>query len=238
MSGIKENGIMKMNKWFYLAGLVMIVCVFSILSCVANSLYSVNLRYDAADAVIPSYLIADQKIQGKTISVAEFTDTRQMEDRLVIGRVVEKDGMKILVLPQYTKPTQALAQGIKEYLRKAGYKVTAKLEKWDLREENLPKINSRILVGGNIEEMEITCRRGFPTNSYKTTIKLNIILVDLVKNKIVYKSTVESVSSQEYVYFSEEHLGDQASIALGDSIEKVFEEKAVALKIKEILAAQ
>jgi hypothetical protein len=59
-----------------------------------------------------------------------------------------------------------------------------------------------------------------------------------VKNKIVYKSTVESVSSQEYVYFSEEHLGDQASIALGDSIEKVFEEKAVALKIKEILAAQ
>ena len=229
---------MKINKWCYLVKLVMIVCVFSILSCVANSLYSVNLRYDAAGAIVPSYLIADQKVQGKTISVAEFTDTRKIEDRLVIGKVVEKDGMKILVLPQYTKPTQALGQGIKEYLKKAGYKVTAKLEKWDSNEENFPKINSRILVGGNIEEMEITCRRGFPTNSYKTTIKLKIIIADLGNNRIIYKSTVESVISQEHVSFSEERLGEQASIALGDSIEKVFEEKAVALKIKGILAAQ
>jgi hypothetical protein len=229
---------MKTNRWCYLARLVPIVCVCSIFGCIANSLYSVNLRYDAANVVIPSYLTADQKAQGKTISVAEFTDTRQMEDRLVIGRVMERDGMKTLVLPKYTKPTQALAQGIKEYLGKAGYKVTAKIEKWDLKEENLPKINSRILVGGNIEEMEITCRRGFPTNTYKTTIKLNIILADLANNKIIYKTTVESVSSQEHVSFSEERLGDQASIALGDSIGKVFEEKALAQKIKEIMSAQ
>ena len=229
---------MKINKWCYLARLVLIVCVCSIFGCIANSLYSVNLRYDAANAVIPSYLRADQKGQGKTISVAEFTDTRQMEDRLVIGRVVERDGMKTLVLPKYTKPTQALAQGIKEYLSKAGYKVFPKIAKWDLKEENLPKSDSRILVGGNIEEMEITCRRGFPTNSYKTTIKLNIVLADLANNKIIYKRTVESVSSQEHVSFSEERLGDQASIALGDSIEKVFEEKALAQKIKEVMVVQ
>ena len=229
---------MKINKWCYLVGLVMIVCICSIFGCIANSLYSVNLRYDAANAVIPSYLTADQKVQGKTISVAEFTDTRQMEDRLVIGRVVERDGMKTLVLPKYTKPTQALAQGIKEYLSKAGYKVTAKIVKWDLKEENLPKIDSRILVGGNIEEMEITCQRGFPTNSYKTTIKLNIIIADLAAGKIIYKRIVESVSSKKHVSFSEERLGDHASIALGYSIEKVFEEKALVQKITEILVAQ
>jgi hypothetical protein len=229
---------MKINKWCYLAELVLIVCVCGVLGCVANSLYSVDLRYDAANAIIPSYLTADQKVQGKTISVAEFTDTRKIEDPLVIGRVVERDGMKILVLPKYTKPPQALARGIKEYLGKAGYKVTAKIAKWDLNEENLPKIDSRIIVGGNIEEMEITCRRGFPTNSYKTTIKLNIIFADLTTGKIIYKRTVESISSQEHVSFSEERLGDQASAALGDSIEKVFEEKALAQKIKEIMAAQ
>ena len=229
---------MKINKWRYLTGPVLIVCICGFMGCVANSLYSVNLRYDAANAVIPLYLIADQKIQGKTISVAEFTDTRQMDDRLVIGRVVERDGMKILVLPKYKKPTQALAQGIKEYLGKAGYKVAAKIVKWDLKEENLPKIDSRILVGGNIEEMEITCRRGFPTNSYKTTIKLSVIIADLATGKIIYKRIVESINSKEHVSFSEERLGDQASIALGDSIEKVFEEKAVAQKIREILVAQ
>jgi hypothetical protein len=229
---------MKINRRSYWAGLVLIVCACGISGCVANSLYSVNLRYDAPDAVIPSYLAADQKVQGKTISVAEFTDTRKMEDTLVIGRVVEKDGMKVLVLPKYIKPTQSSAQGVKEYLGKAGYKVIPKIAKWDLKEENLPKNGSRILVGGNIEEMEITCRRGFPTNSYKTTIKLTIIFADLTTGKIIYKRIVESVSSQEHVSFSEERLGDQGSIALSDAIEKVFEEKALAQKIKEILAAQ
>jgi hypothetical protein len=229
---------MKINKWRYLTGVVLIVCICSISGCAANSLYSVNMRYNAVSAVIPAYLITDSKVQGKTIAVAEFTDTRQMEDRLVIGRVVEKDGMKALVFPKYKKATQAMAQGIKEYLGKAGYKVTAKIQKWDLSEENMPKISSRILVGGNIEELEITCRRGFPTNSYKATIKLNIILADLSSGKIIYKRTVESVSSQQHVSFSEERLGDQASIALSDSIEKVFEEKAVAQKIMEVMSTQ
>lgn len=228
---------MKTNKWRYLTGVVLIVFVCGISGCAGNSLYSVDMRYDALSAVIPAYLIADSKAQGKTIAVAEFTDTRQMEDRLVVGRVVEKDGMKTLVFPKYKKATSAIAQGIKEYLGKAGYKVTTKIQKWDLSEENMPKISSRILVGGNIEELEITCRRGFPTNSYKATIKLNIILADLASGKIIYKRTVESVSSQEHVSFSEERLGDQASIALRDAIEKVFEEKALAQKIMEVLSA-
>jgi len=228
---------MKINKWRYLAGVVLIVCAYGISSCAANSLYSVDMRYDAVSAVIPAYLIADSKAQGKTVAVAEFTDTRQMDDRLVIGRVAEKDGMKTLVFPKHKKANQAIAQGIKEYLGKAGYKVTAKIQKWDLSEENMPKISSRILVGGNIEELEITCRRGFPTNSYKATIKLNIIIADLASGKIIYKRTVESVSSQEHVSFSEERLGDQASIALSDAIEKVFEEKALAQKIMEVLSA-
>ena len=229
---------MNINKCLYLTGIVLIVCICIISGCATNSLYSVNMRYDGASTVIPAYLVADSKVQEKTIAVAEFTDTRQTEDRLVIGRVVEKDGMKTLVFPKYKKATQTMAQGIKEYLGKAGYKVTAKIQKWDLSEENMPKISSRILVGGNIEELEITCRRGFPTNSYKATIKLNIILADLSSGKIIYKRTVESVSSQEHVSFSEERLGDQASISLSDSIEKVFEEKAVAQKILEILSAQ
>jgi hypothetical protein len=194
------------------------------------------MRYDAVSAVIPKYMNADSKVQEKTVAVAEFTDTRQMDDQLVIGRVVEKGGMKTLVFPKYKKATHAVAQGIKEYLGRAGYKVTARLQKWDLSEENMPKINSRILVGGNIDELEVTCRRGFPTNSYRATIKLTIILADLTSGKIIYKRTVENVSSLEHIFFSEERLGDQASMALSDSIEKVFEEKKVAQKITEVMS--
>ena len=167
--------------------------------------------------------------------MAEFTDTRQMDDRLVIGRVVEKDGTKILVFPKNIKATKAISKGIKEYLRKAGYKVPDKIEQWDLKEETIPKGDIKVLIGGNIDELEISCRRGFPTNTYKTNIKLTIVFADMAKGKILYKSKVESNYSKEYVLFSEEILGEQAGIALGDAIEKLFAEKAVAQKLKEAI---
>jgi hypothetical protein len=215
----------------------LLVSIFSFLGCaLTTSLYSVNMRYDAAQATIPVYLKADDKTANTIISVAEFTDSRQIDDRLVVGRVEEKDGMKILVLPKYTKATKAISSGIKEYLKKAGYKVADKIVQWDLKEETIPRGVAKILIGGNIEELEISCRRGFLTNSYKANMKLTIYFADLVKGKIFYKSKVESSSSQEHVSFSEERLGEQASIVLGDAIEKVFEKRAVAQKIKEALS--
>ena len=229
---------MKNNHWLIpkkIAALGLIVYGLGITGCASTaSLYSVNMRYDAAQATIPVYLKADDKTSNTIISVAEFTDTRKIDDRLVVGRVEEKDGMKILVLPKYIKATKAIASGIKEYLKKAGYKVADKIEQWDLKEETIPKGVAKILIGGNIEELEIYCRKGFPTHSYKSSMKLSIVFADLSKSKILYKSNVESSSAQEHVSFSEERLGEQASIVLGDAIEKVFEERVVAQKINPV----
>jgi hypothetical protein len=214
----------------------LLISIFSFLGCAGpTSLYSVNMYYDADQAAIPAYLKAD-KTSDAIISIAEFTDTRRMDDRLVIGRVVEKDGRKNLVFPKNIRATKAISKGIKEYLRKAGYKVSDKIVQWDLKEETMPKEDFKILIGGNIDELEISCRRGFPTNTCTTNMKLTIILADMAKGKILYKSKVESSYSKEYVLFSEESLGEQAGIALGDAIEKLFEDKTVAQKLKEAIA--
>jgi len=50
--------------------------------------------------------------------VAEFTDARKTDDPLVIGHVIEKNGTKVLVLPKYIRPTDAVARGVRAYLRK------------------------------------------------------------------------------------------------------------------------
>jgi hypothetical protein len=214
----------------------LLISIFSFLGCAGpTSLYSVNMYYDADQAAIPAYLKAD-KTSDAIISIAEFTDTRRMDDRLVIGHIVEKDGMKNLVFPKNVKATKAISKGIKEYLRKAGYKVSDKIVQWDLKEETMPKEDFKILIGGNIDELEISCRRGFPTNTCTTNMKLTIILADMAKGKILYKSKVESNYSKEYVLFSEESLGEQSGIALGDAIEKLFEDKTVAQKLKEAIA--
>ena len=227
---------MKINRWRDIWEWGLLISIFSFFGCAGpNSLYSVNMYYDADKAAIPAYLKAD-KASNAIISIAEFTDTRQMDDRLVIGRVVEKDGMSNLVLPKNIKATKAISNGIKEYLRKAGYKVADKIVPWDLKEETIPKEDFKILIGGNIDELEISCRRGFPSNTYTANMKLTIVFADMAKRKILYQSKVESSYTKEYFWFSEENLGEQAGIALGDAIEKLFEDKVVAQKLKEAIA--
>lgn len=221
--------INKILKWGLLFS------TFSFLGCAGPSFYSVNMYYDAYQAAIPAYLKADNTANA-IISITEFTDMRQIADRLVIGHVVEKDGMKNLVLPKNVKVTKAISNGIKEYLRKAGYKVSDKILQWDLKEETMPKEDFKILIGGNIDELEISCRRNFPTNTYATNMKLTIVFADMATGKILYQSKVESSYTKEYFWFSEENLEEQAGIALGDAIEKLFEDKIVAQKLKEAIA--
>jgi hypothetical protein len=230
---------MKNNHWLVLKKIVafgLIVYGLSITGCVSTaSLYSVNMRYDAVQAIIPVYLKADDKTPNTIISVAEFTDSRQIDDKKIIGRVTERDSTKALVFPKHVIATKAAAFGIKEYLKKAGYKVADKIVQWDLKEETIPKGSGKVIIGGNIEELEITCSRGVFINSYKASLKLTIVIADLAKGKILYKSKVESASSQEHISFSEARLGEQASIVLGDAIENFFEERVVAQKIKEAI---
>lgn len=227
---------MKMNRlrFIWICGLFFSAFLFS--GCVGQRLYSVNMYYDAEKAAIPEYLKADSGTSAAAVSVAEFTDMRQMDDKLVIGRVVEDDGTKVPVFPKNVKATKSVANGIKKYLGKAGYKVAEKTEQWNLKEESIPLGDSKVLIGGSIEELEISCRRNFPSSSYKSNIKLNIVFADMAKGRILYKTGVESSYVQEHVLFSENILGEQADIVLADAIEKLFEDKAVAQKLKEALA--
>ena len=225
------------RKWSLkiIAVLGLIVFGLGISASAATSLYSINMQYGAENVVIPEHLKAEEKTSGAVISVAEFTDTRQVDDKKIIGHVRERDDTKVPVFPKNVLPAKAVANGIKEYLKKAGYKVADKNAQWDLKEETLPKGNGKIVIGGSIEELEVTCWRGVFSHSYKTNLKLTIVIADLAKGKIIYKSKVESSSSRDDVSFSEAQLGEQLSNALGDSIKKVFEEKAVAQKIKEAI---
>jgi hypothetical protein len=223
---------MKINRLFFtvfvLAGLI-------ISGCASPKLYSVNMKYDAAQAAPPEYLKAESAGDA-IIAVAEFTDKRGIADKKVIGRVVEKDGTNIMVFPKYVVATKAAADGVKDYLNKAGYQVADKIVSWDLTEEGMPPTAAKILIGGSIDEMEIICRRAFPTNSYSAKIRLNIIFADISEGHVVYTRRVEATSAHEHVSFSEERMGDYMSTLLGESIHNVFEDKAVAVKIREVTA--
>jgi len=227
---------MKKIQWRGLIFLLLIM-VFGLSGCATTGIYSISMDYDAENAVIPFYLKPDQKALQSIIGVAEFVDTRKIDDPLVIGRVINKSGMKVLVLPKYTKPTYAVADGMRQYLRKAGYNLSGVVDQWDSEEKTMPKISHiRVLIGGVIEEMEINCRRDFPTNTYTTKLKLTVHVADMLEKKILYRATVEATTSLEHVAFSEDRMGYQASVALGDAIEKMFAKIELADKINEALS--
>ena len=230
--------MIKRNSLYYLM-LICLLTVFGISGCATTGIYSVDMGYTAEKAVIPSYMKPDKRVLQTIVGVAEFIDARKMDDPLVIGRVIESNGMKKLVLPKHTKPTQAAAEGLRQYLRKAGYNVSGVMDPWDLREGSIPQLpNGNILIGGQIEKMDIDCRKGFPTNTYTAKIRLTLYLTDTVRKKILYLSTVEATTSVEHVTFSEDRMGYQASLALGDAIEKLFEKRQLAQKMAETVSRQ
>lgn len=211
-----------------------LMTVFCLSGCATTAIYSVDMGYTAERAAIPSHMKPDKKVLQTIVGVAEFVDNRKVDDPLVIGRVIERNGLKTLVLPKHQKPTQAVAEGVRHYLRKAGYNVSGVGDRWDLKESSIPRMpNGNILIGGAIEKMEIDCRKGWPTNTYTTKIRLTLYLADTVQRKMLYLSTVEATTSLEHVSFSEERMGYQASLALGDAIEKLFEKKELPQKIAE-----
>ncbi len=236
----KGENIMNKSRWSILGNNLsrFIVCGF-LLGCLcisgcAGSLYSVNMNYEAVGVNVPAYLKNDNKNLNAAITVADFTDARKIDDPTVIGHVVEKDGTKVLVVPKYTKPAQAVTTGIKKYLTKAGYKIDDDAKKSNSKEAT-PKTESKLVVGGNIDKLETTCRKGFPTDSYNAIVKLTLVLTDPAKGNMLYKGSVESNASLEHVSFSAARMEEQLNIALGDAIEKIFEDQKLAQKIKEAL---
>ena len=83
---------MKNNRRFLLIITVfgLIIYALNVSGCAPVKLYSVNLNYDATQVVIPAYLKAEGNAREVIISVAEFTDTRRIDDKKIIGRVIEK----------------------------------------------------------------------------------------------------------------------------------------------------
>ncbi|MFB3926542.1 MAG: hypothetical protein ACE14T_10860 [Syntrophales bacterium] len=197
-----------------------------VISC-APSLYSIDLKYEPS-----AHTRAESAETKETVSVASFVDARRTADPLMIGKVVILDGREIPVFPKHEKPSDAVASSLREFLFKSGYTVSSGKPSWDLREETIQKKWGKILVGGKIEEFDITCRESVPVKKYTAKVRLTVILADTERGRIFFRTTTESSSSLEHIIFSEEKLEQQMNAALSDAIEKSFDGQEIKQKIR------
>lgn len=211
----------------------MIICLFLLTSMIgcAPKIYNVNMRYQPTK-VIPPAVTDGRKF---SLTVAAFIDRRKMDDTLLIGRVIHSDGSSIPILPRYVKAQDAVAATLRELLIQSGYGVSPEKAAWDLQENTIRPDWGRLLVGGAIEELDVTCLDTIPRKHYSAKARVTLVFADVQKKRIFYRVTSESSSTLDHVIFSEEKLESQINGVLSDAMEKALEGPETAKQIRDAL---
>jgi hypothetical protein len=224
----------KENQYYkYLSGTIsqaiLLIYVLVGLSACAPAVYHVNLKYDASGKFLK---------QGKAgpdfpVTVAMFNDIRKTDDKMLLGRVMTLDGDRIPIFPKYSKVTEAVTTSIRGYLFKSGYKVSNEIPVWDLKEGIISKDWGKILIGGNIDDLEIVCEKSFPVITYQAKAKLTFVFANVPDKRIFYRASVENSNSLKDVSFSEELLEEQINAVLSEALEKMFNDPKMKKTIED-----
>jgi len=209
--------------------IISLLLFFFIAGC-APALYTIDIKYLSSAAALPD--AAGRKF---VVTVATFNDARPGGEDLLIGRVTTAMGSLTKVIPKTMKPSTAVSTIVKDVLVKSGYQVSLTMPAWNLQEKTIRGDWGRIIIGGNIDGLEVICQNDIPIKTYDARVRLTIVIADAQTGKIIHQVSTASNNSLEHVYFSEALLGQQLSIAITEAVEKAFESKSLKENIQNAL---
>jgi hypothetical protein len=229
----RKSTNLEREKGGYMSGILskatLLIFILAGLTACSPAVYHVDLKYEPAGQILKP----EKSGPDIPITVAMFNDIRKVDDTLVLGRVTTLEGGRIPILPRYNKATEAVTTSVREYLFKSGYNVSKAMPVWDLKEETIGKDWGIILIGGNIDDLEIVCEKSFPAKTYQAKIKLTFLFANVPDKKIFYRASVENSNSLKDVSFSEELLEKQINAVLSDALEKMFNDPKMKKTIEE-----
>lgn len=203
---------------------------FFIAGC-APTLYTIDIRYLSSADARPDAAGGRKFV----VTVAAFNDARPGGEDLMIGQVATAMGGLTNVIPKTMKPSTAISTIVKDVLVKSGYQVSLTMPAWNLQENTIEGDWGKILIGGNIDSLEIICQNDIPIKTYDARVRLTMVIADIQTGKIIHQVSTASNNSLEHIYFSEEMLGQQLSSAVTEAVEKAFESKSLKEKIQNAL---
>ncbi len=203
----------------------------TLLAGCAPKIYNVDLRYQPTKQLVPA--VTDGR--KFSVTVANFIDRRKIDDTLLLGRVIRSGASSIPVLPRYVKAPDAVAEALRKLLTQSGFNVSPEKTAWDQSEKTILPGWGTILIGGAIDELDVTCLDNIPIKKYSAKARISLVFADVQKKKIFYRVSSESSSSLEHVVFSEGKLEDQINGVLAEAMEKIFEGPETTRQIREAL---
>ena len=219
------------QRSYFFTKIALAFIILFLQACTTPELYHANLKYEPTG----TFRKLEKAGPDSLITVAMFNDIRQTDDKLQLGRVTTINGTVVPIFPEYMKIPDAVTTSIREYLFKSGYRISNDVPIWDLKGKSINKGWGVILVGGNIDELEIVCDDSFPVKTYRSKVRLTLVFADVAKKRIFYRSSIENSASQEEVSFSEEILNKQINAVLSGALEKMLNDPAMRKRIEDAL---
>ncbi len=209
--------------------IIFLALILLSLQACSPKLYHVNLKYEPSR----TFLNMEKGQPDFPVTVAMFNDIRKVDDRLVLGMVTTVQGDLIPILPNYNKVNEAVTVCIRDCLSNLGYKISNDKPTWDLEEETIRKDLGRILIGGNIDDLEIVCKKSLTVKTYQAKIKLSFVFANVPDKRIFYRSSVEDSNSLKDISFSEELLEKQINAVLSDALGQMLNDPKMKETIEE-----
>lgn len=214
--------------------MLMIMILFPALllcSCARAPLYTVDIGY----AIPPDKIKPAEAPKNVTITVAKFNDLRNVDDKMVIGRVMQAHKSPIPIFPKFYIPSVTVTRAVRAYMNKSGYAVATGTPDWNLSDDTIAKEWGDIVIGGDIHEFELICIKERPIIKYTARVKLTAVFADVTKQETKLKVNVESSPSLEHIRFTEGKMAEVINDALTAAVNKIFENEQVHQKLKEIV---
>jgi hypothetical protein len=210
--------------------LSLIIIVACITACAEVSKYAININY------IPQQGITRKNSAQRkfAIAIAAFNDTRNVDDKTIIGKKVKSKNDKILALATAENPAHDVSSAFRYFLLKAGYSVDEVMPGWDLRDSSISSAWGTLVIGGSIDEMEVICRSEGAGVQYNSRVKLHVVFADAQRKTIFHTTTLESTSTLKHLMCSGEMMQEQINGALSMAIEKMAENGELDKIIAEI----
>jgi hypothetical protein len=232
MERIQKNPVETPFSWRSVSVItaLCLLTLFALQAC-TPAVYQINLKF------IPPEKAMRQPRPDARITVATFNDIRRMDDRLLLGKI-KASGDVVPIIPMRERVPEAVTSSIRDVLSRAGYKLTDERPTWDLKESTINPRWGKLVIGGNIDTLEMTGEDAIPVKTYQTKVRLTFVLADCAARKILYRSSVETSSSLKDITFSGERIEKEINTTLTDALLKIFNDPATIRKIDEALSAK
>jgi len=189
----------------------------------------VNLNYEPTKQAIRP----DINLNRVIFTITEFNDLRDMENKNIVGRVVDTKEKEIPIVSLDKRPSYAFASAIKDAFFRAGLTVAGDIPKWDNKEESIKKDWGRIVIGGNINEINLVVKEGIATKTYEAKANVRLMISDTKSSRIFYIPTYESSNTVTDITFSEEKAQRNLNAVISTIIDRMMADKELWNKIAE-----